>query len=153
MWSDEDNCYISTIKEFPGLSGLGETRSESIKQAEVALEGFLKVYEEDGCQLPEPNIVKQYSGQTRVRLPKSLHESLSNEAEIEGVSLNTHIIHLLSERHYLKKIEKELRDVKTCMQLYVIDSFMQDEWATSDATSNTVTMPIANLGTGAWDIR
>lgn len=37
-------------------------------------------------------------------MPKSLHSALAIEAEGEGVSLNTHIITLLSERHIEKKL-------------------------------------------------
>ncbi len=36
-----------------------------------------------------------FSGQTRLRLPKSLHATLSFLAEKEGVSLNTYLVHLL----------------------------------------------------------
>jgi hypothetical protein len=32
-------------------------------------------------------------------MPKSLHATLSNEAEGENISLNTYIVTLLSERH------------------------------------------------------
>ncbi|MFW5735185.1 MAG: toxin-antitoxin system HicB family antitoxin [Oceanidesulfovibrio sp.] len=37
-----------------------------------------------------------YSGQIRLRMPKTLHASLSRLAETEGVSLNTYLVHLLS---------------------------------------------------------
>jgi len=112
IWSDEDNCYVATISEFPGLSAFGDTPEEAVEEAKIALKGFLKVYEEDGCTIPEPKILKPFSGQTRLRLPKSLHATLSQEALKEGVSLNSYIIHLLSERHVSKKLEKELTDLK-----------------------------------------
>lgn len=40
--------------------------------------------------------MKKYSGQTRIRIPVSLHRRLAEQAEFEGVSLNTYIIYLLS---------------------------------------------------------
>lgn len=116
LWSDEDGGYIATVREFPGLSAFGETRAEAIKEAEAALVGFLKVYKEEGCELPEPETSKQFSGQFRLRLPKSLHASLSEEADEEGVSLNSHISHLLSERHHLRNIERDIGILKRCMQ-------------------------------------
>jgi len=60
-WSDEDNCYVATVSEFPGLSAFGDTPEEAVEEAKIAVEGFLKVYEEDGCQIPEPEILRSKS--------------------------------------------------------------------------------------------
>ena len=111
VWSDEDGGYIATISELPGLSAFGETIEEAVEEAKIAAEGFIEVYEEDGCDLPEPNKVSSYSGQTRLRIPKSLHAALSQEAQKEGVSLNTYIVQLLSERNGYKKVERKLEDM------------------------------------------
>ncbi len=121
-WSDEDNCYVATVSEFPGLSAFGDTPEEAVEEAKIAVEGFLKVYEEDGCPIPEPEILKPFSGQTRLRLPKSLHASLSQEALKEGVSLNSYVVHLLSERHVSKKLENELTDLKNLVLLSILPS-------------------------------
>jgi hypothetical protein len=39
---------------------------------------------------------KTYSGQLRLRMPPSLHRELTENAEREGVSLNTLLIYLIS---------------------------------------------------------
>ncbi len=124
-WSDEDNCYVATVSEFPGLSAFGDTPEEAIEEAKIAVEGFLKVYKEDGCPIPKPETLKPFSGQTRLRLPKSLHASLSQEALKEGVSLNSYVVHLLSERHVSNKLEKELTDLKNLVLLSVLPSGTQ----------------------------
>jgi predicted RNase H-like HicB family nuclease len=124
-WSDEDNCYVATVSEFPGLSAFGDTPEEAVEEAKIAVEGFVKVYKEDGCPIPEPETLKPFSGQTRLRLPKSLHASLSQEALKEGVSLNSYVVHLLSERHVSKKLEKELTDLKNLVLLSVLPSGTQ----------------------------
>ena len=110
IWSDEDEAYIATIPEFPGLSAFGETEEEAIKEAKIALEGFIKVFEEDGCTIPEPQTLSEFSGQTRIRLPKSLHAKLARQADREGVSLNSYMVHLLSENHVKHQIERLLRE-------------------------------------------
>lgn len=112
IWSKEDNCYVATIAEFPGLSALADTPEEAVEEVKIAAESFMQVYKEDGDPIPEPIILNHYSGQTRVRLPKSLHKNLAKEAELEGVSLNTHIVKLLSERSALFKVRKELENIK-----------------------------------------
>ena len=112
IWSEEDECYIATIPEFPGLSGFGDTQEEAIKEANIALKSFIKVYKEDGCNLPKPYVLEPFSGQTRLRLSKSLHASLAKEAKREGVSLNTYILSILAERHNARKIEYELNVIK-----------------------------------------
>lgn len=146
IWSNEDNGFIATVKEFPGLSAFGETRAEAIREAELALKGFLKVYAEEGGELPRPETSKQFSGQLRVRLPRSLHASLSEEADREDVSLNSHIIHLLSERHYLNEIEKEMNVLKCCMQMSVFTSTSQERMTGSDT-------PILIANPGAWSAK
>ena len=90
-WSDEDDAYIASCPEFPGLLAHGETPNEAIAEAQIALEGVIEVYKESDMQLPEPITRQQYSGQFRLRIPKSLHRQAAELAAREGVSLNTFI--------------------------------------------------------------
>jgi predicted RNase H-like HicB family nuclease len=113
IWSDEDEGYIATIPEFPGLSAFGSTAEEALKEAKIAAKGFIKVFKEDGCKLPEHERLKSFSGQLRVRIPKSLHAALSSEAEREGISLNTYIVCLLSEKNSVWQIKKEFESFKS----------------------------------------
>lgn len=112
QWSDEDEGYIALVPELKGLSAFGETPSEAIEQLEIAKELYLKVFEEDGCLLPEPKKLPEFSGQLRIRIPKSLHAELSRSAEAEGVSLNTFIISVLTDQHRLSRIQKDVSFIK-----------------------------------------
>ena len=49
-------------------------------------------------------------------MSKSLHAALSNGAEEEGVSLNTHMITLLSERHIEQKLLKKISAVEKMLE-------------------------------------
>ncbi|MGR3218948.1 MAG: type II toxin-antitoxin system HicB family antitoxin [Candidatus Anammoxibacter sp.] len=53
-WSKNDECWIATTDELPGLSAFGETAEEAVKEAKNATQGFLDVYEKDGNQIPWP---------------------------------------------------------------------------------------------------
>lgn len=108
QWSDEDNAYIAFVPELPGLSAFGSTREEALGQLDIAQKDFLDVMKEDGEALPEPEVMKPFSGQTRLRLPKSLHASLVNEARLEGISFNTYVVNLLSARNSLAMVEKKI---------------------------------------------
>jgi predicted RNase H-like HicB family nuclease len=116
QWSEEDEGYIATIPELTGLSAFGINKEEALKELEVAKEAYLEVFIEDECHLPEPDTLNSYSGQTRLRLPKSLHASLSRKAKMEGVSLNTYIIHLLSKRNIEHQIERKIEVLEEGVQ-------------------------------------
>jgi predicted RNase H-like HicB family nuclease len=97
-WSDEDETYFASCPEFPGLLAHGDTPEEAIKEAGIALEGVIEVYKESDLQLPEPQTRQEYSGQFRVRLPKSLHRQAALVAEREGVSLNAFVATAIAEK-------------------------------------------------------
>lgn len=42
-------------------------------------------------------MTKTHSGQLRLRMPSSLHRELAEQAEKEGVSLNSYLVYLLSK--------------------------------------------------------
>lgn len=91
VWSEEDGEYMATCPAFPGLSAFGETEEEALSEAKVALGLFIESFNERGIPLPDPHIAHAYSGQFRVRLPKSLHAQAAQMAEADGTSLNQFI--------------------------------------------------------------
>jgi antitoxin HicB len=98
FWSEEDQEWVVTCNAFPGLSALGETQEKALKAAKVALRLFIETYEDKGYTLPSPETREEYSGQTRLRLSKSLHRRAVELAEREGVSLNQLIVDAVQAR-------------------------------------------------------
>jgi predicted RNase H-like HicB family nuclease len=98
VWSDDDEGYVATSPEFEDLSAFGTSAGEAIAELEAVIRIAIETYRDSGWSLPEPKRVHEHSGQLRVRLPKSLHARLADEAERDGVSLNTLIVTFLSER-------------------------------------------------------
>jgi antitoxin HicB len=98
VWSDEDEGYVATSPEFDDLSAFGSTAREAAAQLELAVRAAIATYRDSGWTLPEPKRVHEHSGQLRVRLPRSLHGRLADEAERDGVSLNTLIVTCLAMR-------------------------------------------------------
>src|SRR2546427_10255405 len=99
FWSQEDEAYIATCREFPLLSASGHTADKALAEMQVALNLAIETYREEGWPLPEPQVYKgeQPSGKFNVRLPKSLHATLASQAEAQGVSLNSLVTSYLSQ--------------------------------------------------------
>src|SRR5262245_10689055 len=136
QWSDEDNAYIASCLEFPGLLAHGDTPEEAIREAGVALKGVIEVYKESDLPLPEPQTRQEYSGQFRLRLPKSLHRRAALMAEREGVSLNAFTVAALAEKVGEEIAKKKAENMAVNIQ--------KIEW-TSNVTITTQDSPrIAN---------
>lgn len=48
-------------------------------------------------RIPEPDDLEKYSGQFKLRLPKSLHRQLAEHSRREGVSMNQYCVYLLTK--------------------------------------------------------
>ena len=83
-----------------------------MSELNTAAEAYFEALEEAGKSLPLPEKVIPFSGQLRLRMPKSLHASLSSGAEREGVSLNTYIVSLLSERHMIRQMLNKIDEIQ-----------------------------------------
>jgi predicted RNase H-like HicB family nuclease len=57
FWSDEDEAFVAVCQEFSGLSALGETREEALRQMQTALNLMIETYKDKGIALPEPQAV------------------------------------------------------------------------------------------------
>ena len=54
-----------------------------------------------GIDIPEPDRLDDYSGQFKLRLPKSLHRQLAVNAKKEGISMNQYCLYLLARNDAL----------------------------------------------------
>lgn len=87
-WSEADEEYVATSSEFPGLSALAGTPEDAVRELHAAMDVAIDAYQSDGEPIPQPQFLSDFSGQFRLRIPKSQHAALSLRAEKEGVSLN-----------------------------------------------------------------
>lgn len=110
FYSEDDEGYIATCPEFEGLSAFGETRTEALEEATIALKGFIETYAEEQRELPAPYKEKEFSGQLRIRLPKSLHARLSHKAKEEGVSLNMLLVQCIESGLTKQTLNKDIKN-------------------------------------------
>jgi predicted RNase H-like HicB family nuclease len=97
FWSDEDDGYIAVSPELGGVSAFGETPESALAELGTARGLWMEEMHAMGRDAPPPLTLPRHSGQFRLRVPRSLHAWLAARAELEGLSLNTLIVQLLSE--------------------------------------------------------
>lgn len=93
----ESEGYTAIIKDLPGCMSVGETLSEAMENIEEARELWIETAYECGYEIPLPATEVEYSGSLSLQIPKSLHLSLAEKAEREGVSLDQYILVVLSK--------------------------------------------------------
>jgi len=92
----EEGGYAVCWPELPGCVTCGDTLEDAVRNADEAKYVWLEAALEDGLTIPEPASLDDYSGQFKLRLPKSLHRDLSEQAKAEGISMNQYCLYLLA---------------------------------------------------------
>jgi predicted RNase H-like HicB family nuclease len=96
----DDGGYGVCIPDLPGCLSTGESIEEAIRNIEEAKKEWITAAIEEGLTIPEPSPeadLSSYSGQFKLRIPKSLHRSLSEHAKKEGISMNQYCLYLLTK--------------------------------------------------------
>ena len=93
----EEGGYVLHCPELTGCITCAETIEHGFKMIEDAKKCWFTACLEDGIEIPEPTSnARDYSGQFKVRVPRSLHRSLAERSRREGVSMNQLCVYLLS---------------------------------------------------------
>ena len=96
----EDEDEGGFVLSHPDLKGC-ITTSESVEKGIALLTdakaAWINAAIEEGYPIPEPDGTGVYSGQFKLRIPKSLHKELAENARLEGVSMNQYCLHILSK--------------------------------------------------------
>ncbi|AVK85181.1 toxin-antitoxin system HicB family antitoxin [Lysinibacillus sp. B2A1] len=91
-----ENGYWANVKELDGCHTPASTIEEAYKDLEKVLQMTIETKLEYGDPISEP-VDHEYSGKFNVRVPKTLHKQMAQEAEEEGVSLNQYVVYKLSK--------------------------------------------------------
>jgi len=100
----EEGGYGARYPELPGCITCSETLEDVVANAEDAKRAWLEAALEDGISIAEPSKtidLSEYSGQFKLRIPKSLHYALSLHAKQEGISMNQYCLYLLAKNDAL----------------------------------------------------
>ena len=105
----EESGFVASYPELPGCITCGETIAAVAANAEDAKKEWIKAAIEEGIEIAEPESADSYSGQFKLRLPKTLHKTLAEDSKKEGVSMNQYCVYLLaknSEREHIALSKK-----------------------------------------------
>lgn len=68
-----------------------------MQNAKDAKREWIRAALEEGIEIYEPDSLENYSGQFKLRIPRSLHRSLAEHSQREGISMNQYCVYLLSK--------------------------------------------------------
>ncbi len=92
----DEGGFIVSFPDLPGCLTSGETIETAVENATDAKKAWFAAAIEDGIDILEPGTTEKYSGQFKLRIPKSLHRSLAEHSVKEGISMNQYCVYLLS---------------------------------------------------------
>lgn len=95
----EDNDtggFVVSYPDLPGCITSGETVEKAVENAIDAKRAWFEAALECGAEIHEPEDLEKYSGQFKLRIPRSLHRLLAEHSRREGISMNQYCVYLLS---------------------------------------------------------
>ncbi len=93
--------YVASFPELPGCITCGEDIETLVRSAYDAKREWLQTALESGMDVPLPYADEDYSGQFKLRIPKSLHRQLAEHSKREGISMNQYCLYLLTRNDAL----------------------------------------------------
>ena len=97
----DEGGFVASYPDLPGCITCGETEEEALKNALDAKKAWLEAALEENIEIPEPDGLEAYSGQFKLRLPRSLHRALAEHSQREGISMNQYCVYLLAKNDAL----------------------------------------------------
>ncbi|MGI8554702.1 MAG: type II toxin-antitoxin system HicB family antitoxin [Dehalococcoidia bacterium] len=106
--AEPEGGYTILFPDLPGCMTQAETADEIAEMAEDARATWIESEYEMGREIPLPSYPGEYSGKFIVRVSRSLHRTLVQSAEREGVSLNQYAATLLARGDAQAMVERRL---------------------------------------------
>jgi antitoxin HicB len=102
--AEAEGGYFARVEELKGCMTQGESLEEVARNIQDAMKAWLTTALDRGIAIPEP---ESYSGKFVLRVPKSLHRKLAENADRESLSLNQFLIYLLTEQNTICGMKAE----------------------------------------------
>lgn len=93
---EDGGGYMIEIPLLKGCISDGETIIKALENIKDAKREWFIYMLENNLPIPEPVDLNKYSGKFVVRIPKSLHRTISEQSKLEGLSLNQYVANSLA---------------------------------------------------------
>ena len=97
----DEGGYIVSFPDLKGCISCGDTLESAVTNAKDAKREWLTASLADSYEITEPTDLDDFSGQFKLRLPRSLHKQLAEHSRREGISMNQYCVYLLSRNDAL----------------------------------------------------
>lgn len=136
----DENSFFVKVKELDGCMTVGNSAQDALEMLDDAKREWLTAALEEGVDIPLPQTMKgeKFSGRFALRMPKSLHQKLTEEAGEEGVSLNQYIVTLLAEKNALASLGRQGKE-----KLFLPENSLGDmgDWGLKDKAKTCKVLP------------
>ena len=92
----DEGGYVVSYPDLPGCITCGDTVESAVSNALDAKRAWIEAALKDEIEIYEPDSLEEYSGQFKLRIPRSLHRFLAEHSRREGISMNQYCVYLLS---------------------------------------------------------
>ena len=96
---EDDGSYFAEYPDLKGCFTTGDTLEEVAALATDAKKVWIETALAENIEIPAPKTSIEFSGNFKLRMPKSLHRLLAYAAKEEGVSMNQYCVYLLSKNY------------------------------------------------------
>ncbi|GAK11417.1 type II toxin-antitoxin system HicB family antitoxin [Geomicrobium sp. JCM 19039] len=90
---EDGGGWLAEVPELKGCMSDGETQLEALQNLENAKKEYIEFKLSEGLPIPEPkppeDELRKFSGKFTTRVGKKIHKRLEQEANLQGISLNS----------------------------------------------------------------
>ena len=94
-----ETFFVAMVAEFPDAKVYEDCPAKAYTAMIEVIDGLKAAFKKHNKVLPTPGaaINSEASGRVTLRMPRSLHGTIDRQAQREAVSLNQHIVYLISD--------------------------------------------------------
>jgi antitoxin HicB len=122
--AESEGGFFARVEELKGCMTQGESMEEVAGNIRDAMEAWLTTALDRGIAIPEP---ESFSGKFVLRIPKSLHRKLSENARRETLSLNQFLIYLLTEQNTICTMKTDISKTQDYIHS-AVDDLQKSIW-------------------------
>lgn len=95
--ADGEPVFRASVRELPHLAEYADSYTEAYELVLDAIQTLYEAAKESERDFPIPSSDESdFSGRVTLRMPKSLHRQMSDQAVAEGISFNQYLVSVLS---------------------------------------------------------